>query len=290
MIINPESLQRQASERLMASSAYHTCSPARLVTTPWSNITALKPRALMSKINTGTPQWPGCSVQGNFVTTTSDCSNYSTQGWLLHGGNLQSLLSQLASLSLIMIAHLKLYISLCTADLPYWKAHLIWSALSMSPFRGGNKCTFGNFVAHGGCIIDSWSEIVQKFFQFKQLLVFRKTPPPFYIEVIWLFYLFCHCTNETTCKWCSSVEFVFSVYKKQIVMPSLNDIYILYTCAWPQHEQMLIDSFLSVKKKTLLYDTPIEALGFSASWVETLSCLLQSGLWELGNNWMQNSV
>lgn len=51
-----------------------------------------------------------------------------------------------------------------------------------------------------------------------------------------------------TCKPCSSVEFVFIVYKKQIIMPSLNDIYKLYTCAWPQHEQMLIDSFLSFIK------------------------------------------
>ncbi|KAI4804770.1 hypothetical protein KUCAC02_026386, partial [Chaenocephalus aceratus] len=55
-----EETTRRASARLMASSACYTCSATRLpVTKPWLNMTALEPRVLKSKTNTGPPQWPG---------------------------------------------------------------------------------------------------------------------------------------------------------------------------------------------------------------------------------------
>lgn len=109
-----------------------------------------------------------------------------------------------------------------------------------------------------------------------------------------------HSSDKYTNTW-STLDFVYQtvlccgrlLLQKWIFMPTLNGIYRLHTCACYYHEQMLITSFLF----NFTWDVPhsLRWRPWSSSqhvgWKHgPLSCLLQRGFRELGNNWMQKSV
>lgn len=104
------------------------------------------------------------------MTTTSDCANYSAQCWLLYRGVVLSLLSQLTSLSLVMVF-------VCSHTSPC--IQMVLTGELVSPGQSFHQWThlgeetsahLGLFAAHRDCIINSWSEIMAEVLSRIQLL------------------------------------------------------------------------------------------------------------------------
>lgn len=153
------------------------------------------------------------------MTTTSDSTNYTAQCWLLYRGVLLSLLSQLTSLSLVMVfvcSHTSSCIQMVrvTGELvsPGQSFHQ-WTHLGEEI-----SAHLGLFAAHGDCIINSWSDIMAEVPLLKQLL--HAKPQHGYFSHAKRSILLSTSIKRALC--CGGL-----LLQKHIFMPRLNDIYRL---------------------------------------------------------------